>query len=306
MDLLLYLIFRLFAGVFVLFPFRLLYFFSDMFYYLAFYVIKYRKPIVFSNLRRAFPDKPEDEIHKIAKQYYKYLADIMVESLKGFTMSRKSIVKRHKILNPEILDKYYEKNLSIIGVSGHYGNWEWGSISGGLQVKHLPIAFYKSLSNPYIDRFLKRSREKCGTKLVSINKTFDTFQANQAKTCIYLMIADQSPKNLEKAYWLDFFGIDTPFLHGTEKYAKMYNLPVVYIDIKPTKRGFYELELIPLTDAPNTFKDGELTKRYAQMLEHRIKDNPQYWIWSHRRWKRSRLQSNKPVESETIRSQDYQ
>lgn len=290
MNLFFYLIFRLFTGVFALFPFRLLYFFSDIFYYLAYYIIGYRKTIVISNLKKAFPHKPPAEIRRITKQYYRYLADIMVESLKGFTMSRKSLIRRHKILNPEILDKFYKSNLSVIGVSGHYGNWEWGSISGGLQIKHHPVAFYKALSNPYIDRFLKRSREKCGTQLVSIKETFDTFQANKERACIYLMIADQSPVNLEKAYWLDFFGIDTAFLHGPEKYANMYDLPVIYIDIIPVKRGFYELELHLITERPHELPEGELTRLFAGILEKRITDKPPYWIWSHRRWKRSRAQ----------------
>ncbi|HEY4787955.1 MAG TPA: lysophospholipid acyltransferase family protein [Bacteroidales bacterium] len=290
MNLFFYLIFRLFISLFKLLPFRLLYLISDVFYYLAFYVLRYRRKIVSGNLTKAFPDKASTEIQRITKQYYRYLADIMVESLKGFTMSPKSIVKRYKVLNPEILEQYYIRKQSVIGVSGHYGNWEWGSISGAFQLKHLPVALYKPLTNPYIDRFLKRNRAKYGTQLASIKETFETFETNKHSTCIYLMIADQSPKNLEKAYWVDFFGLDTPFLHGPEKYARIYRLPVVYIDIRPVKRGFYEIELIPITEAPNDMKDGELTERWVRMLEERITKNPQFWIWSHRRWKRTRQQ----------------
>ena len=288
MNFVYYLIFRLFTGLFFLLPFWVLFIISNLFYYLAFYVIGYRKKVVMSNLKKAFPEKSEAEVYNIAKKFYKYLADIMVESLKGFTMSRKDIIKRHKILNPEILESYFEKNISIIGVSGHYGNWEWGSMSGGLQVKHHNIAFYKTLSNPYIDRFLKRSRQKCSTQLVSITETFDAFLTNKDKACAFLMIADQSPSNADRAIWINFLGIETAFLHGPEKYARMNNLPVLYIDIRPVRRGYYELELIPITEAPNELKEGELTRLYGNMLEQRIRERPQYWIWSHRRWKHSR------------------
>ena len=288
MNFVYYLIFRLFTGLFFLFPFRLLFLFSNLFYYLVFYVIGYRKKVVISNLKKAFPNKKDDECYALAKQYYRYLTDVIFESLKGFTMSRKSIVKRHCIINPEILNPYFEKKQSIIGVSGHYGNWEWGSMSGGLQVNHKAIAFYKPLTNKWIQQALKKSREKCNTTLASIKETFETFQENKDSTCAFLMIADQSPTNLEKSYWISFMGIETPFLHGTEKYARMYNLPVFYIDIKPTKRGYYDLELILITSNPNELKEGELTEQFARMLEKRIVDNPNYWLWSHRRWKRTR------------------
>lgn len=290
MNLFFYLIFRVLAGVFVLFPFWVLYFFSDLLYVAAFYGFRYRKKVVFSNLKRVFPEESNAEIQYLSRLFYRYFTDVMVESLKGLTMSKKNIVKRYSILNPELLDKYYEQHISMIGVSGHYGNWEWGSIAGGLQIKHHPVAFYKPISNGYIDKFVRKSRQRCGTQLASIQKTFDTFVTNKDKTCVFLMIADQSPStiHLDKAYWLEFLGIDTAFLYGPEKYAKMYNLPVFYIDIRPVKRGYYELELILLTDSPNKLNDGELTMMFVKMLEKRIKDKPQYWMWSHRRWKRTR------------------
>jgi KDO2-lipid IV(A) lauroyltransferase len=239
----------------------------------------------------AFPYRPEKEINKIAKEYYKHLADVMVESFKGLSMSKRSVIRRHKIVNPEILDKYFNQNISVIGVSGHYGNWEWGTASSGLQVKHRVIGFYQPLTNAYFEKYIRINRGKFSTQMVSIRETFETFKINEGKACAYLMIADQSPSNLEKSYWIDFMGIETPFLHGPEKYARMYNLPVIYIDIKPIKRGFYELELIPVTEKPLEFGDGELTKMFAQMLEERINKNPRYWIWSHRRWKNAKLKN---------------
>jgi Kdo2-lipid IVA lauroyltransferase/acyltransferase len=288
MTLLTYLIFRLFVGLFAVFPFVLMYAFADMFYGLAFYVIKYRRKVVVANLEKAFPEKPPSEIQHIAREYYKHLANLMAESLKGLTMSKKSIHKRHKIINPELLNEYYDKNISVIGVSGHYGNWEWGTMSGGWQVKHTAVGLYKPLSNCRIDEFMKRTRAKCGTQMASIKNTYEAFQMDRPAPCIFLMIADQSPTNLDKAYWIDFLGIDTAFLHGPEKYAKLYNYPVLYIDIKPIKRGFYELELIPICQNPSELKDGELTGMFAAMLEKRIRERPRYWIWSHRRWKHSR------------------
>ena len=271
-------------------PWGLIYGYSNIMAKLLHNVLKYRVKVTRSNLRLAFPEKSDAELAVIEKQSYQNLADISVEALKGFTMRNSAIRERHKILNPELLDYYYNQKQSIIGVAGHLNNWEWGALSAGIQLKHPPVAIYKPLSNKLIDWFIKWNRSIRGTELVPTNQTFDTFQKYKHKPCIYILVADQSPSNLSKAYWINFFNQDTACIHGPEKYAKMYNYPVIYIDIKRVKRGYYTVELSVLCDKPNELQDGELTAAYMHRLEQSIRENPENWLWTHRRWKRKRPQ----------------
>jgi KDO2-lipid IV(A) lauroyltransferase len=240
-----YFFFIFFIYFIALIPFKILYIFSDFIAFILYRVISYRKKIITTNLKNSFPDKTDVEIKKIIKRNYKNLSDLLIESLKGFTISKKQLLKRYKIENVELLNQFYYDNQSIIGAAGHICNWEWGALAGGLQIKHLPIGIYKSLSNKYIDKFLKRTRSKYGTLLKSISKTSDTFKNNLHKPSIFLLVGDQSPStsNLDKAYWVNFLNRETACLHGIEKYAKRYNLPVIYLNITRIKRGYYSVVL---------------------------------------------------------------
>lgn len=257
-------------------------------------IIKYRVKVTHENLKLAFPEKTDEEIQILEKGIYRNLADISVEALKGFTMRNKKIIKRHKILNPELLDYYYANNKSVIGVAGHINNWEWGAISAGIQLKHHPIAIYKALSNKLIDWFMKWNRSIRGTLMAPTSSTFDTFKKYKDQQCIYLLVADQSPSNTSLSYWINFFNKKTACIHGPEKYAKMYNYPVIFIDIQRVKRGFYEIELTTLSEKPSELSDGELTQLYMKKLEEIIRKNPQNWLWTHRRWKHKKEIVSKP------------
>ncbi len=271
-------------------PFKLIYWFSDFASWIMGKVVKYRHKVIFDNLEQSFPEKTQDEINSITREFYRNLTDNLLESFKAFSMRKSSIIKRHKILNPEVLESLLSDYNGIIGVTAHYANWEWGSQSGSLQCNTQFAALYKPLRNKYIDRILKRSRAKCGTELVSIYETSELFERNKEQKCVYLMAADQSPsggKQLENSYWFDFFNRKTAFLYGPEKYARKYNYPVVYIDIQRVKRGYYEVDLSLLTDTPNSLAEGEITRLYKDKVEQVIRKKPQDWLWSHRRWKRS-------------------
>ncbi len=283
-----YFLFLVFVYVIGLMPFAMVYALSGAFYALVFYVFGYRKKVVIDNLRKAFPEKSKAEIAVLTKAFYHYFADMLLESVKGFTMSKSNIVRRHKLMNPELLESYFKKKQSIIGVTAHYGNFEWGTMSSGLQIQHTVVGFYKPLANPYIDNYIRKSRAKHGTVLSSIYQTMRTFVHYKKDVCAYLMIADQNPSNKEKAIWVDFLGIDTAFLHGPEVYALKFNYPVIYIDIRRVKKGFYEIDLIPLVEDPSKTQAGEITQRFAAAIEKRIMQQPAFWLWSHRRWKNSR------------------
>ncbi|MBN2173791.1 MAG: lysophospholipid acyltransferase family protein [Bacteroidales bacterium] len=288
MNLLLAFLFILFVFLVGLIPFMMLYLFSDFVGFLLLKIFGYRKQVVEDNLKKSFPDKSKDEISKLLKKFYSNLSDVLIEGIKSFTMTRKQIVNRHKVINPEVLKGYFEKRISIIAVPAHYNNWEWGSLSGGLQLQHKAIALYKPLNNPLVDRFVRYSRSKFGTELTSIYKTTQKFEENKNQPVVYILAADQSPTRSNRVEWVNFLGRETAFLYGPEKYARKYNYPVLYVDIQRRRRGFYELELKWIAENPRELPGGEIIRRYAGELEKAILKKPENWLWSHRRWKLSR------------------
>jgi KDO2-lipid IV(A) lauroyltransferase len=269
-------------------PFRIINVLSDLVFFLIYHLIGYRRKVVIANLKSSFPEKDENEIRLLTIKFYHHLCDISLESIKGFTMSKHELIRRHHILNPELADHYFNKGVSVIALPAHYNNWEWGSLSPGMQIKYPVVCFYKPMSNILTDTFVKNHRTKFNTRLASIRETAITFDELSAKPNAFIMAADQSPSNMEDSYWFNFLNHDTAWLHGPEKYARKYNLPVIYIDIQKVKRGFYALELVLLTETPVALPDGEITRLYVRHLEKSILKEPAYWLWSHKRWKHAR------------------
>lgn len=280
-------IFLFFIGLLGILPFKGIYLLSDFTNWVLRKLIKYRKRVIEDNLMLIFPELTAEELKNIVAKTYQNLTDNLLESLKSFTMRKSTIVKRYKIVNPELVLTYYEKGQSVIGVTGHYCNWEWGSLAASLQSPYKFAAFYKPLHNKHIDKILKNSRSKCGTDLISIYQTSQAFEDRKNKATLYLMAADQSPskRQIKNAIWLNFLGKETAFLHGIEKHARNNNNPVIYTDIQRIKRGYYEVTLSIICDKPDELKEGEITKRYAQKLESVIRKKPENWLWSHKRWK---------------------
>lgn len=277
-----------FSVLFGIIPFFLLYVLADLLAFILYRVVGYRREVVENNLRDTFPELPDEEIRRLTAGFYKNLGDITVEGIKAFTMTRNQIIARHKVLNPDLAMRFFKEGRSIIACPSHYGNWEWGSMSGGLQLPQKYEVFYKPLSNKWVDRFARRSRAKYGGHLVSIYNTALVFNENANANAIFIMASDQSPSNASKAIWVDFLGRDTAFLHGPELYAKKYDLPVVFVDIQRIKRGYYELTLDLITDTPAALEEGAITQIYANKLSAAIRNKPENWLWSHRRWKHRR------------------
>jgi KDO2-lipid IV(A) lauroyltransferase len=288
MNLFLALLFILFAFFVGIIPFFILYVFSDIMRFILFRIAGYRKDVIIQNLENSAINDEKADLKKLISAIYKNLTDLIIEGIKGFSMTRNQIVKRHKIMNPELLKPFYDARRSVIAVTGHYGNWEWGSMSAALQLEHRIIGLYKPLTNPWVDRFMKWTRTRSGTTLASIYETSKTFETFKCKPCIYLMAADQSPSHARKAIWVNFLERETAFLYGPEKYATDYNLPVIYVDIQRVRRGYYEIELSVLTGNPRETKPTEITALFAERLDNSIRNKPENWLWSHRRWKLNR------------------
>lgn len=274
-----------FIFLFGILPFWLLYLFSDFARFVLQNIFGYRKKVIRGNLERCFPEKSKKEINKLVTKAYKNLTDVLVEGLKAFTMSDRQIRERHHILNPEILDPNKNSGKSFIAAPCHYGNWEWGSMSPSLYFNYPVVVFYTPLTNPYLNKFIKKNRSRTGGILTSTRETTKTFDERAKIETIYIMAADQSPSKVSKAIWVDFLGQETAFLDGPERHARLRDIPVVFTDIQRIKRGHYEIQLSFISENPKETKTGEITKAYAKKLEVAINNKPENWLWSHKRWK---------------------
>ena len=268
-------------------PFRVLYFFSDIIYYLLYYVIGYRKKVVFGNLRLAFPNKSEKEITTIAKKFYHHFVDVFgVEMIKSFTMPKQEMVKRYKGINLELFDKLHDEGKSSIIVGAHYANWEW-IFNFNLLIKYDAYAVFKQLKNPYFDKKIRETRGRFNTTLISTKETFSVIKKNSEtnKISLFGFISDQTPRLGKAIYWSDFMGVRVPIQVGVEVLAKKHNLPIIFYDAKKIKRGYYECTLRLLTDSPRDFKDYDITDLYLKEVEKQIKNAPEYYLWTHKRFK---------------------
>ncbi len=280
-----YLSFRFATELMRLCPFFMLYLFSDIISFILRSIVGYRKNVIYNNLKNSFPEKTEEEIKKLSKLFYKHLADITLESLKGMTVSEKSINNRYIVKNTEISDGYFFKGQSVLCLTSHYGNWEYGILGTNNSLKHQAIALYLPLSNKYSEKYGLKKRKRFGMKMVAVQETKTIFEKPLDKPVAIIMAADQSPSNQEKAIWTEFLNQDTACLHGPEAYAKKINLPVLYLSIKKPIRGHYELVIENLIENPQDMKPAEITSIYMNRLEKDIVEKPEYYLWSHRRWK---------------------
>jgi KDO2-lipid IV(A) lauroyltransferase len=268
-----------------LLPFPLLYGLSDFLFLLFYYVLGYRKKIVMGNIQRSFPEKSHQEHLEICKKFYKHFCDLILESLKTFSISEKQVLKRVTCKNPEVINKYYDRNQSVIVAGGHYNNWEIFAVAVNALIKHKAIAIYKPLSNLYFDKKMRETRSKYGLYMISTKIVKQIFEQEANNLTATIFAIDQSPSNPKSAHWMRFLNQDTAVLFGTEKYAKEYNYPVVYGRINKEKRGYYSFEFFDVTDQPVATAHGEITEKITHLLEQDIRHIPEYWLWSHRRWK---------------------
>jgi KDO2-lipid IV(A) lauroyltransferase len=286
MNYFLYLIFICIGNLIALLPFRLLYILSDILYYIVYYVIKYRKKIVFENLHNSFPDKTQAEINIIAKKFYRHFCDILLEIVKLLNISPDEIVRRMKLKTPELFFDAYDKKLHILMIIGHYGNWEWGQ-AVGLQIPYKFIAIYKPLSNKYFDELMIKLRSQFQGMVVPMKMATRVFlnNINNNIPTELNFIADQTPHIGEINFWTQFLNQRTPVFHGVEKLAIKTKQPVFFSKIVKVKRGYYEVYAEKLCDDASTLKPHEITELHVKALERTIIEAPEYWLWTHRRWK---------------------
>ncbi len=283
-----YLLYPLITGISLL-PFKILYTISDFLFFLNFYLIRFRKKVVEKNLSIAFPEKSARERKQILRKFYRHFSDILLETIKTFTISRKKLNKRFYLENPEILNDFFSQGKSVIVYGGHQGNWEW--IFGvGNQLKHKSMAIYKKLSNPYIDKWVLQTRSKFNFDLIPtyLAKKYIDTKEKKGEKIAYGFLGDQNPLPHKAELWLEFFGKKIPVQTGAETLAKKYDLPVVFLEIIKIKRGYYTGKLSLITDKPRQTGDFEITREYFKRLENSIRKQPEFYYWIHRRFKHAK------------------
>ena len=270
-------------------PFWVLYRFSDLFYFFLRYIIKYRKKVITENLKFAFPEKSHKEITNIRNRFYRHFCDLIFESVKLHSINEKEIAKRILIKGTEIPNSLYNSGRSLVGLTIHHNNWEWSGIAQS-KLKHLILPVYNPVrGNSALENFLVHNRERWGSKCIPVHKTlqFTTdYQSKGVLTGLYL-IADQTPPANSK-FWTVFLNREAPFFSGPEKIAAKYNQPVFFLHIKKTGRGKYSFELELLFENPKEVEPKEILLAYIRKAEEIIKNEPEYYLWSHRRWKHKR------------------
>lgn len=286
--------FKIFIGglrVLAYFPLCLLYILSDFLFYTVYYIVRYRRRVVRKNLVGSFPDKNPAEILKIEKKFYRYFCDLFVETIYVTGISEEEYLQRIKYLNIDLIANLYAEKKSVMMMTAHYCNWEWLSSMSLVLPSEGPMeGIYKELSNKKFDKFMFDLREKFGGRNIENKILFKTMLKNRQNAIysIYCMISDQRPAPGSSRHWLPFLNQDTSVLIGTEQLARKFDYPVVFLDMRRQKRGYYVCEFVMISEHPKLEAENEITRKYMELLEKKIKDKPEFWLWTHNRWKHRR------------------
>jgi len=269
-------------------PFFITNIIGDIIYVILYKIFKYRIQVVRGNLKRSFPQKSEEQLREIEIKYYRHLSDLFLESLKGITSTGNQLKKRMKNIDQHVYEDYFEKGQSFIVVMSHSGNWEWVCQMSQVVCKQQIQCIYKTLSNKGFDWLMYKVRGRFGAIPVSMEQLLRLMTANKKIVTATAFIGDQNPSSGKNAHWTTFLNQETPFMNGPEKIAKMFNYPVVYLSSRKIKRGYYEANTEILVENPKDYEDGVITDMIAKRTEQEILNQPEIWLWSHRRWKHKR------------------
>ena len=275
-----------FLWVVSILPFRIFYWFSDFIYIIVYYIIGYRKKIVKANLVLALPDLSEKERLIIEKKSYHHMCDMFLEMIKTMTISAAEMNRRFVVTNIELVKEYEVKGKSTVLLASHYASWEW-LLSVNEKTSFKGIGVYKKIANTYFDKLIRDIRSKYNAELVETKNTIPLIAENQKKGILsmYGLASDQSPKLNRAFHWDSFMGIEVPVHTGAEMLAKKYDLNVLFVKVKKLKRGFYEATFIPITDDPRSIPDFGITSIFLREVEKQIIEAPEYYFWTHKRWK---------------------
>lgn len=252
-------------------------------YFISYRVFKYRYSVILQNLSRSLPAKSYQEIQQITKDFYIHLANMVIETLKLYSISSQSMDKKVTVNHTSLLIRYQQQNRNIIAVLGHYGNWECLNILPA-QLPFKVNAIYKPLFSPVMDKLIRRIRSRFGMQLIPANQALRHLLKYKDQPQLSIFIADQFP-GVSVQNKFDFLHQPTQMFNGAEKLAHATNAVVVYLEMKRKPDQCWEIDFSLITDSPRKTADQEITKRFALKLHQTINNDPAYWLWSHRRWK---------------------
>lgn len=267
-------------------PLPVIYFFTDLLFLVFISIFPYRSKVITGNLERSFPDKNAQEIKKLRRLFYRHFTDLLAEGIKNMTISEKALRRRFKVKNPEVMDALFQKKKNILLISGHYNNWEWLVTAQNLLFPHRAYGIGQVMRSAFWDQKINERRQRFGMRVVHSKNYKEALQRNPDELKAVLVLSDQSPGKTNRSYWMDFLNQPTAVLFGAETMANELNYACVFFILRKPKRGFYEMELTLISENPAELKWGELTERHVRLLEDEIRRVPQYWLWSHKRWKR--------------------
>lgn len=267
-------------------PFRIFYWFSDCVYFLVYYIIRYRKEVVRTNLALTLPHLNDTERKKIERKFYRHMCDMFLEMIKTMSITPEEMEKRFQVTNIDLILDYAKKEKSVILVASHYASYEW-LLTINPKIGFQGVAVYKRLANPYFDKLVRKIRSKYDTGLIETKKAIPLMAQNQRDgiLSLYGLASDQSPKLDRIFHSSKFMGIEVPVHTGAEMLAKKYDLSVIFVKVKKIKRGYYEATFVSLADNPKDFEDFKITEMYLKEVEKQIFEAPEYYLWTHKRWK---------------------
>ena len=268
-----------------LLPLWCLYFISDFLYLVIYKLIGYRTKVVRDNLKNSFPEKSDTELISIEKKFYHHFFDLIIESIKSISITENQMRKRLVFKNIEMFDKYFDQNKSVVLTVSHYGNWEWGILGVSLTAKQKMMGVYKRINDSFFNNLMNTTRGRFGADLVEMKDSLRHIISTKDECKIIGLLADQSPVKNESNYWTTFLNQESSVYLGPEKIATKMNYPVLFCKIQKVKRGRYELHLEELCTNPEKTTKGEITSLYLRKSEQTINENPEFWLWTHRRWK---------------------
>jgi Kdo2-lipid IVA lauroyltransferase/acyltransferase len=269
------------------FPLPVLYLISNFLSFALTTIIGYRKKVIFRNLMIAFPHFSEKEIKMISQKFYKNLCDIIVETIKAYSITAEQLSERVRITNIDLINQYFDKQVPVIVMTSHLCNWEWLLMSNCILLNYKVDAVYKQLKNKSYDELMKKIRGRFGANMIEKDSLIRDIARRRNIPRILAMVSDQSPASSKTNVWYRFFGKSVPFYAGAEKISQMTNYPVLFVSMKRVKRGFYEVSFTEIKTL-NGNNDTQVTQKYAELVERAIKENPSDWLWSHKRWKHSK------------------
>jgi Kdo2-lipid IVA lauroyltransferase/acyltransferase len=281
-------------------PFWVLHRLSDFLYLILRWVFPYRKKVILKNLQIAFPEKSSQERLELCHQFYRHFCDIIIESIKSFTISEKEIRKRHKLINPELVANLINEGKNVAIVGNHYNNWEYFLYSlNHLIPQNNPdvLVIYSKLKNPYFNKMIFRARSRMGSLLIRKNNVYRIL-IKHPNPYVICFAADQKPVSEHSAYWMNFMGADTPVFFGVEFLAKGLDLPVIFVRVKKVKRSQYEVYFEPIAERPKETPYGYITEAHMLKLAEDLHQLPQYWLWSHDRWKKKKPENFEKIAAE--------